>query len=108
VNPALFTIITFPFLFGVMFGDIAHGGFLMLVGSLLCIFHDKLKQSAQDDEVRILAYLWQIQVLLDRLTKSNFVVVSSFLDSECHIHFGCPLLAHADGLFRILCWLDIQ
>jgi V-type H+-transporting ATPase subunit a len=30
INPALFTIATFPFLFGVMFGDMLHGGLLLL------------------------------------------------------------------------------
>ena len=32
-NPALFTAVTFPFLFGVMYGDIGHGSILLL-GSL--------------------------------------------------------------------------
>jgi V-type H+-transporting ATPase subunit a len=46
VNPALFTIVTFPFLFGVMFGDIAHGFMLFLFGGLLVMFNEQLKYSA--------------------------------------------------------------
>ena len=34
-NPGLFTIITFPFLYGVMYGDIAHGSILFLFGLFL-------------------------------------------------------------------------
>ena len=36
-NPALFTMATFPFLFGVMYGDIGHGFCLMLVGLFLIL-----------------------------------------------------------------------
>lgn len=32
VNPALYAIGIFPFLFGVMFGDIGHGGVLLSAG----------------------------------------------------------------------------
>ena len=35
INPGLFTIISFPFLFGVMFGDIGHGLALMAFGTFL-------------------------------------------------------------------------
>ena len=45
VNPAMFAIITFPFLFGVMFGDIAHGFVLFNFGAFMCMYNDKLKDS---------------------------------------------------------------
>ena len=32
INPALFSIVTFPFFFGVMFGDILHGAIILAVG----------------------------------------------------------------------------
>ena len=45
INPGYFTIITFPFLFGVMFGDIGHGLILFLFAIYLCLFNDKISKS---------------------------------------------------------------
>lgn len=42
LNPAVFTMVTFPFLFGIMYGDIGHGMCLFLFACYL-ICHDKMK-----------------------------------------------------------------
>jgi len=42
INPAVFAMVTFPFLFGVMFGDIGHGGMWLIIGTLLCLFNDQI------------------------------------------------------------------
>jgi V-type H+-transporting ATPase subunit a len=44
-NPALFTAATFPFLFGVMYGDIGHGSFLFLAGIWMCWNEKKNEQN---------------------------------------------------------------
>lgn len=36
-NPAVFACVTFPFLFGVMFGDIMHGSMLLAFSIFLCL-----------------------------------------------------------------------
>jgi len=40
VNPGLFAVITFPFLFAVMFGDIGHGS-IILAYALYMIFNER-------------------------------------------------------------------
>jgi len=42
VNPGFFTIVTFPYLFGFMFGDIGHGLALLLLGLFLVKNNDTL------------------------------------------------------------------
>ena len=44
INPGYFTIITFPFLFGVMFGDIGHGLVVFIFGIILCLNKEDLSK----------------------------------------------------------------
>ena len=49
-NPAVFTIVTFPFLFAVMFGDVGHG-FLMLLFALWMVQSEKSLMKQQLNEM---------------------------------------------------------
>ncbi|XP_072018841.1 V-type proton ATPase 116 kDa subunit a 1-like isoform X2 [Amphiura filiformis] len=49
VNPAPYAIITFPFLFAVMFGDLGHGLIMFLGALFLCVFEKNLLVLAQDE-----------------------------------------------------------
>ncbi|CAB3221072.1 unnamed protein product [Arctia plantaginis] len=51
VNPALYTIITFPFLFAVMFGDVGHGILMTAFAAILVIFEKKFLQIKTDNEI---------------------------------------------------------
>ena len=45
INPSLFCIVTFPFLFGVMFGDIGHGFLLFSFATYLILEKDEIIKS---------------------------------------------------------------
>lgn len=48
---ALYTIITFPFLFGVMFGDAGHGLLLTLFGGYMILREQQLMKKKINSEV---------------------------------------------------------
>ncbi|KAI1715648.1 v-type ATPase subunit family domain-containing protein [Ditylenchus destructor] len=51
INPAPFTIITFPFLFAVMFGDLGHGIILLLAGLSFILYEKKVQEMRIKDEI---------------------------------------------------------
>lgn len=51
-NPALFTAATFPFLFGVMYGDIGHGSILTMAGLYLILTESKANARGIDEMVK--------------------------------------------------------
>jgi V-type H+-transporting ATPase subunit a len=49
VNPGLYTIVTFPFLFAVMFGDFGHGCLMAMAATAMIYWEKPLSRSKQDE-----------------------------------------------------------
>mmetsp|Transcript_8979 Transcript_8979/g.10301 ORF Transcript_8979/g.10301 Transcript_8979/m.10301 type:complete len:860 (+) Transcript_8979:48-2627(+) len=62
-NPAVFYVITFPFLFGVMFGDIGHG-VLLFVFSCFIISKERELENQKLDEMTALLYNGRYMLIL--------------------------------------------
>jgi V-type H+-transporting ATPase subunit a len=45
-NPVPVSIVSFPFLFGMMFGDMGHGSIYLFIGTVLTLFNNQLKGGA--------------------------------------------------------------
>eukprot|EP01006_Ploeotia_vitrea_P042675 TRINITY_DN66651_c1_g2_i1.p1 TRINITY_DN66651_c1_g2~~TRINITY_DN66651_c1_g2_i1.p1 ORF type:complete len:851 (+),score=144.57 TRINITY_DN66651_c1_g2_i1:143-2695(+) len=53
VNPGVLTIVTFPFLFGIMFGDVGHAFIMTIFAALLCKFEKKLQATKLNEIVQM-------------------------------------------------------
>jgi len=49
LNPAVFTVVSFPFLFAVMFGDVGHGIIMALVAAYVISLEKKVSRSKLDE-----------------------------------------------------------
>lgn len=63
VNPGLIAIVTFPFLFAIMFGDLGHGFFLFLA-ALYLVMNEKSLSRARYGEIFDMAYYGRYIMLL--------------------------------------------
>ncbi len=78
INPTFFNIVTFPFLFGVMFGDIGHGLIVLIFGIYLCLRHESNKKDPSMntfDKVRYLILFMGIFSLFCGLMYNDFLSV---------------------------------
>ncbi|QIW99413.1 hypothetical protein AMS68_004931 [Peltaster fructicola] len=63
VNPGLPTIVTFPFLFAVMFGDFGHG-IIMTLAAVAMIYFEKPLQRGKQDELFAMAFYGRYIMLM--------------------------------------------
>ncbi|KFW83245.1 V-type proton ATPase 116 kDa subunit a isoform 2, partial [Manacus vitellinus] len=79
VNPALYTIITFPFFFAVMFGDFGHGLLMFLFALLTILYenHPRLKRS--QDEIMKMLFEGRYVILLMGL----FSIYTGLIYNDC-------------------------
>lgn len=79
VNPAVFACVSFPFLFGVMFGDMGHGTLLFIAGLCLVMFNEKMKGTSMEifGQARYLIFMMGI-----------FAIFNGLIYNEC---FAIPI-----------------
>jgi V-type H+-transporting ATPase subunit a len=56
VNPGVLTMVTFPFLFAIMFGDFGHGLILLLASGAMIYFEKKLKTMRDLNDIFIMLF----------------------------------------------------
>ncbi|CAL8265224.1 V-type proton ATPase 116 kDa subunit a isoform X2 [Gadus morhua] len=79
MNPAPYTIITFPFLFAVMFGDMGHGALMTCAALYLVLRESRLAAQKNDNEMFCMVFAGRYIILLMGL----FSIYTGIIYNDC-------------------------
>ena len=98
VNPGLFNIISFPFLFGIMFGDIGHGGLIFILSLYLCFNKNEILKSnsilKDGIRYRYILLLMGFFSFYCGLIYNDFMALPLTLFESCYVNDPIQKVAH--------------
>lgn len=85
-NPAVLTIATFPFFFGMMFGDMGHGSVLFFTAAVIVLFNESLKNviPAPVMQARYLLMLMGLLAFYAGFIYNEFFAITTNLFGSCY------------------------
>lgn len=101
INPTIFTIVTFPFLFAVMFGDVGHGFLMLLLTVYLILNEKKLALRPPDD-------MFDMIFGGDPVTMKSSVHKWSWKHPACQVHCRPAIVVHVIYGLHALRWFRLQ
>ena len=89
INPAIFNIVFFPFLFGVMFGDIGHGLIIFLFAMYLVYYNENINKKEGNSPLKLISKFRYFLLLLSVCSIYCGLLYNEFMSVPLSMHDTC-------------------